>query len=164
MFFPFPLCLYITLRADRETHLNANYELCGSYPSVLVVPASVTDDEIIAVSQFRSEQRVPVLCWGRQRDSASIWRCSQPKVGSGGVAPRCGRHFDRQSLHVSFGVHREFAGLTIISALQSIANRLNLNFDRSQQVLIWPFLCLPGSGIGAYVLLCVLSPYCARFP
>ncbi|CAM9276904.1 unnamed protein product, partial [Hapterophycus canaliculatus] len=65
----------------RETNLNANYGLCGSYPSFLVVPASVTDDEVKAVSHFRSEQRVPVLCWGRQTDSASIWRSSQPKIG-----------------------------------------------------------------------------------
>lgn len=67
-------------RVDRATRLNANYMLCGSYPSVLVVPASVTDDEVRAVALFRSEQRVPVLCWGRQADSASIWRSSQPKV------------------------------------------------------------------------------------
>ncbi|CAM9100290.1 unnamed protein product [Ectocarpus fasciculatus] len=65
----------------RDTQLNAKYELCGSYPAVLVVPASVTDDEIKAVSYFRSEQRVPVLCWGRQADAASIWRSSQPKIG-----------------------------------------------------------------------------------
>lgn len=91
---PPPVCMYHASRADRETHLNANYELCGSYPSVLVVPASVTDDEIIAVSQFRSEQRLPVLCWGRQADSASIWRSSQPKVGSGRVWRRCRRVFD----------------------------------------------------------------------
>lgn len=64
----------------RATDLNFNYELCASYPSVLVVPASVTDVEIEAVAQFRSEQRVPVLCWGRRADSASIWRSSQPKV------------------------------------------------------------------------------------
>lgn len=67
---------------DRATRLNSNYMLCGSYPSVLIVPASVTDDEVRAVALFRSEQRVPVLCWGRQVDSASIWRSSQPKVWS----------------------------------------------------------------------------------
>lgn len=74
------LCMDDVLDVNRDTQLNANYELCGSYPSVLVVPASVTDDEIKAVSYFRSEQRVPVLCWGRQADAASIWRSSQPKV------------------------------------------------------------------------------------
>lgn len=82
-----------TSRADRETHVNTNYELCGSYPSLLIVPASVTDDEILAVSQFRSEQRVPVLCWGRQADSASIWRSSQPKVRSDHVGRRCRSQF-----------------------------------------------------------------------
>eukprot|EP00903_Cladosiphon_okamuranus_P015695 g14490.t1 len=65
----------------RATHLNSNYMLCESYPSVLIVPASVTDDEVRAVALFRSEHRVPVLCWGRQADSASIWRSSQPKIG-----------------------------------------------------------------------------------
>lgn len=72
--------LFHTSDIGRETTLNATYGLCGSYPSVLIVPASVTDDEVKAVSHFRSEQRVPVLCWGRQADSASIWRSSQPKV------------------------------------------------------------------------------------
>lgn len=60
--------------------MNEKYGLCASYPRILVVPASVTDQEIEIISQFRSEQRLPVLCWGRQADSASIWRSSQPKV------------------------------------------------------------------------------------
>lgn len=67
----------------RTTDLNQHYGLCASYPSVLIVPASVTDQEVEIVSQFRSEQRLPVLCWGRQSDSASIWRSSQPKVSFG---------------------------------------------------------------------------------
>lgn len=72
--------LPLFLFARRICDLNKNYGLCASYPSLLVVPASVTDAEIEAVAQFRSEQRLPVLCWGRKADSASIWRSSQPKV------------------------------------------------------------------------------------
>lgn len=90
-------CMTNVSRDDRATRLNSNYTLCGSYPSVLVVPASVTDDEIRAVSLFRSEQRLPVLCWGRQRDSASIWRSSQPKVRSGRV-----KFGPRREIHRNF--------------------------------------------------------------
>lgn len=72
--------LSVVFVACRICELNKSYALCASYPSLLVVPASVTDVEIEAVSQFRSEQRLSVLCWGRKTDSASIWRSSQPKV------------------------------------------------------------------------------------
>lgn len=74
---------YFVCSFGRTTDLNENYGLCASYPKVLVVPASVSDAEVEVVSQFRSEQRLPVLCWGREEDSASIWRSSQPKVRRG---------------------------------------------------------------------------------
>lgn len=72
--------LSLTINRGRTTDLNLKYRLCASYPNVLVVPSSVTNSEVEASAQFRSEQRLPVLCWGRQSDSASIWRSSQPKV------------------------------------------------------------------------------------
>lgn len=81
------LWVIVRLMVPRTTDLNEKYSLCSSYPRVLVVPASVTDKEVEAISQFRSEQRLPVLCWGRQTDSASIWRSSQPKVIRGVTLP-----------------------------------------------------------------------------
>jgi hypothetical protein len=40
----------------------------------------VQDEELMASAAFRSEGRLPVLSWGSSTSSASIWRCSQPKV------------------------------------------------------------------------------------
>ncbi len=65
----------------RVSYINKDYSLCQSYPSVLVVPSRTPDHELFPIAAFRSEGRVPVLTWGRQRDNASIWRSSQPKVG-----------------------------------------------------------------------------------
>mmetsp|Transcript_1233 Transcript_1233/g.5226 ORF Transcript_1233/g.5226 Transcript_1233/m.5226 type:complete len:950 (-) Transcript_1233:543-3392(-) len=66
----------------RISIANGNYELCASYPPSLVVPTSVSDNELGAVASFRSERRIPALTWGRAGDAGSIWRCSQPKVGA----------------------------------------------------------------------------------
>jgi len=67
--------------------MNAKYQLCMSYPEILVGPTSLdvaTADGQRTVRQcaaFRSEQRLPALTWAEPRGGASIWRCSQPKVG-----------------------------------------------------------------------------------
>ncbi|KAG5190977.1 Myotubularin-like phosphatase domain-containing protein [Tribonema minus] len=65
----------------RFTLLNHDYSLCGSYPHLLVVPQATPDGDLQAIAGFRSEGRLPALTWGRQRDHASIWRSSQPRVG-----------------------------------------------------------------------------------
>ncbi|CAM9414609.1 unnamed protein product, partial [Choristocarpus tenellus] len=65
----------------RLTGLNQWYELCQTYPSLIVVPAGMSNGQVEAVARFRSEQRMPVLCWGKRTDSTSIWRSSQPKIG-----------------------------------------------------------------------------------
>lgn len=92
------------------TTINHNYQLCGSYPSMFVGPARLNIDKtndstnsdvtgfpitdnsmhnsperarhlIQQVALFRSEGRLPALTWMSQTDGASLWRCSQPKVG-----------------------------------------------------------------------------------
>ena len=66
---------------------NSFYNLCPSYPSVLVGPSFIRDDNpdgqrlIRQVAGFRSEARMPTLTWGSSIDGASIWRASQPRVG-----------------------------------------------------------------------------------
>ncbi len=55
--------------------------LLYSYPEVLLEPASVTDDVLMAVSRYRSRARIPTVVWQHPRTFASLSRCSQPKVG-----------------------------------------------------------------------------------
>ncbi len=55
-------------RNFRITRANVNYALCPSYPSIFVVPAVVTDEQLARVSSFREKGRVcllAVICWER---------------------------------------------------------------------------------------------------
>jgi len=69
------------------TQLNAQYQLCMSYPCILVGPTSLPEgnpDSARVIRQcaaFRSEQRLPSMTWSNGMDGASLWRASQPKVG-----------------------------------------------------------------------------------
>lgn len=65
----------------RFTELNADFDLCPTYPQVLAVPKRVTDAELEAVAAFRSKQRLQVLTWVNPDTHAAILRCAQPLVG-----------------------------------------------------------------------------------
>ncbi|XP_043561048.1 myotubularin isoform X4 [Chiloscyllium plagiosum] len=71
-------------RKWRITNINQNYELCDTYPPILVVPASAGDDDLRKVAAFRSKGRLPVLSWIHPDNQAVIVRCSQPLVGMSG--------------------------------------------------------------------------------
>lgn len=44
----------------KISKVNSNYELCDTYPAVIVVPTSVKDDDLSKVAAFRAKGRVPV--------------------------------------------------------------------------------------------------------
>lgn len=44
----------------KISKINSTYELCDTYPAVLVVPTSVKDDDLSKVAAFRAKGRVPV--------------------------------------------------------------------------------------------------------
>lgn len=65
----------------RISPINWDYSLCETYPRLLVVPASVSDEDIKQVKQFRSKGRIPVPTWRHKESGSIIVRCSQPKTG-----------------------------------------------------------------------------------
>eukprot|EP00916_Digyalum_oweni_P020238 GHVL01033764.1.p1 GENE.GHVL01033764.1~~GHVL01033764.1.p1 ORF type:complete len:466 (+),score=74.97 GHVL01033764.1:531-1928(+) len=65
----------------RITKINKKYKICRSYPEVLIVPSSITDEEIHLMKEFRAQNRIPVMSWRSSTNDASLWRCSQPKTG-----------------------------------------------------------------------------------
>lgn len=65
----------------RITKINEKYELCDTYPSVLAVPASVSDEDLKQVASHRSRNRLPVLSWIHPESQATITRSAQPLVG-----------------------------------------------------------------------------------
>merc|ERR550537_955459 len=78
--------------------LNEGYDLCSSYPSVLVLPRRMTADEIRKVAKFRKRGRLPAMSWcGPEICRGSIWRCAQPQGVSHGLETRS--HCLRQQVH-----------------------------------------------------------------
>ena len=47
----------------RVSKANENFELCPTYPQLLVVPRCIDDETLSRAAAFRSARRVPVLCW-----------------------------------------------------------------------------------------------------
>lgn len=47
----------------RISDENKDYELCGSYPTHIIVPSSMTKIQLDAVACFRSARRIPAVVW-----------------------------------------------------------------------------------------------------
>merc|ERR1719203_2413020 len=67
----------------RVMDLNAQYELCSTYPSILALPRAMSEHDIKAVAGFRKRGRLPVMSWcgGAELNFASLWRCAQTTEG-----------------------------------------------------------------------------------
>ncbi|XP_061408417.1 myotubularin-related protein 6-like [Lethenteron reissneri] len=64
----------------KLTDINANYEVCGTYPADLFVPC-VSTDIVLGSAGFRSKARFPTLSYLHAHNGAAICRCSQPLSG-----------------------------------------------------------------------------------
>uniref|UniRef100_A0A9L0S1N9 Myotubularin n=1 Tax=Equus caballus TaxID=9796 RepID=A0A9L0S1N9_HORSE len=54
----------------RITFINKCYELCDTYPSLLVVPYRASDEDLRRVATFRSRNRIPATGGGYESDDA----------------------------------------------------------------------------------------------
>ncbi|KAM7358395.1 myotubularin-related protein 9 isoform 2-T5 [Cochliomyia hominivorax] len=61
----------------RITHINKDFKLCPTYGSVLIVPKTITDEQIKESAAFRDGGRFPVLSY-RHENGAALLRSSQP--------------------------------------------------------------------------------------
>ncbi|XP_057979515.1 phosphatidylinositol-3-phosphatase myotubularin-1 isoform X2 [Malania oleifera] len=65
----------------RITDVNSNYTMCPTYPFALIVPKSISDEEVLQASTFRARCRLPVVSWCHPGTGAVLARSSQPLVG-----------------------------------------------------------------------------------
>lgn len=65
----------------RLTRLNEDYKLCESYPSLLLVPSTISDNVLKYAAKYRSKARLPVLSYYYAKNGCTITRCAQPLVG-----------------------------------------------------------------------------------
>ncbi|MGH0122876.1 UNVERIFIED_CONTAM: hypothetical protein FKN15_023836 [Acipenser sinensis] len=106
----------------RITFVNKQYELCDTYPTVLMVPFKATDEDLRKVSAFRSRNRIPVVSWIHPVNHAVIMRCSQPLVGMSGKRNKD----DERYLDTIREANGQTAKLTIYDArpnVNAVANK-----------------------------------------
>ncbi|XP_031484297.1 phosphatidylinositol-3-phosphatase myotubularin-1-like isoform X2 [Nymphaea colorata] len=65
----------------RISNVNSNYTMCATYPSTLIVPSCISDDEVLQASTFRARCRLPVISWCHPKTGAVVARSSQPMIG-----------------------------------------------------------------------------------
>ena len=69
----------------RISSSNAQHQVCGTYPSHLVVPAGIHDTALRRIASYRSNGRLPVTTWmslSPEGDtSVALLRSGQPLVG-----------------------------------------------------------------------------------
>lgn len=65
----------------RVSTLNRNFLVCPSYPQELLVPQTISDEELIKSVSFRHFCRFPILCFHHKKNKAVLMRCSQPLCG-----------------------------------------------------------------------------------
>lgn len=75
----------------RLTSINSSHQFSPTYPSVLVLPTSISDEQLYRVADFRSRKRIPAISWVGKITTTSnqvvLLRSSQPSVGMLGA--RC---------------------------------------------------------------------------
>ncbi|KAI4892368.1 hypothetical protein NFI96_023304 [Prochilodus magdalenae] len=94
--------------------INSSYEVCDTYPALLVIPTSIKEDELKRVASFRAKHRIPVLSWIHPETQATIVRCSQPLVGPSDR--RCKE--DERYLQTIMDANAQSHKLTIFDARQ----------------------------------------------
>ncbi|XP_023930025.1 myotubularin-related protein 13 isoform X2 [Lingula anatina] len=60
----------------RITTVNATYSVCRSYPAMLVVPQTVSDDSIRKFARSHRQYRFPVVSWYHPKTKALLLRAS----------------------------------------------------------------------------------------
>ncbi|CAX45135.1 myotubularin-related protein 1, putative [Candida dubliniensis CD36] len=67
----------------RVTTLNTEYKFSPSYPKVLIVPSTISDNVLKHAGKFRSKQRIPAIVYKHKSgiNGNVIARCAQPLVG-----------------------------------------------------------------------------------
>ena len=60
---------------------NTDYQMSPTYPPHFIVPAQITNAELLRVTMYRSNARIPALIWVHPINGTTLSRCSQPRSG-----------------------------------------------------------------------------------
>ena len=80
-----PILEYKNQEIDIENEFrildNKNYTYCSTYPKEVIIPSSLSDEDIRKCTEYRTKERFPVLTYRYNKNGKCIWRSSQIKSG-----------------------------------------------------------------------------------
>lgn len=100
---------------------NARFRFSPTYPQLLVVPASMTEEQLVESARFRSKARLPAVVWRHFDNKCVLARSSQPNYGMAGNRSEA----DRRLLAEFRNVATNNTRLYIIDARKPIATQGN---------------------------------------
>ncbi|CAG8983522.1 hypothetical protein HYALB_00004323 [Hymenoscyphus albidus] len=65
----------------RISKLNSDYNFSPTYPAVLAVPTTISDNVLNYAAKYRSRERIPALTYLHPVNNCAITRSSQPRAG-----------------------------------------------------------------------------------
>lgn len=72
-------------RGWRISTINTDYVFSPTYPALLPVPSTISDNTLNYAGKYRSRVRIPVLTYLHPVNNCSVTRCSQPLAGIRGA-------------------------------------------------------------------------------
>ncbi|KAL3068420.1 hypothetical protein niasHT_030711 [Heterodera trifolii] len=103
---------------------NKRFEICSSYPQYLIVPASVSDEELKQMRLGRIYYRFPTLVWRCPKNGAVLLRSSQPSIGFFGMSNDKDMHlYERIRSAISNDANMKFLIVDARSYTAAWANR-----------------------------------------
>ena len=58
---------------QKRSYLNADFQLCHSYPAILYIPRCLDSSTVRECAQFRAQNRLPALCYfNKKRQNALV--------------------------------------------------------------------------------------------
>ena len=54
----------------RISEVNKKFDVCATYPEYLIVPKSISDEQLKKIAAFRSSKRFPTVMWRSKRNGA----------------------------------------------------------------------------------------------
>lgn len=68
-------------RGWRISKINTDYSFCPTYPALLAVPSTISDNTLNYAGRYRSRARIPILTYLHPVNNCSITRSAQPLAG-----------------------------------------------------------------------------------
>ncbi|KAL7078190.1 hypothetical protein ACQ4LE_002056 [Meloidogyne hapla] len=103
---------------------NETFEICPTYPQFLIVPKSVSDEDLKQMSYGRCYRRFPTVVWRNKRNGAVLLRSSQPSIGFFGLTNEKDiSHYERIRAAISPDSNKKFLIVDARSYTAAWANR-----------------------------------------